>query len=219
MTAECLIDMTSDVLVLRASRTKWVLVLLVFAIAITLVLYALQSIWIPAAVTPLDVGVPPKHADVIVLLGGGGVGDRVLTGAQLYDQGLAPRLLITGEPPNAENRFAAATLHDRLTNLGVPASAILVNPDATSTWDEAVAVLARLDDVGARSALIVTNAFHTRRARATFRQVQRSTAIDLAFVDVPGTPRFDNLGREYVATLYYIVWYGVLPFDSTTVAR
>ena len=117
-------------------------------------------------------------ADAIVVLGGGvglhhecnapeifGSADRVFLGARLYRAGLAKRLFLTG--PYVE--FSTAPL---MEELGVPREAVSFFPDARNTEEEAGEVRRLLIGGGSRSPkiLLVTSAWHMRRARMLFRR-------------------------------------------------
>jgi uncharacterized SAM-binding protein YcdF (DUF218 family) len=130
---------------------------------------------------------PPKalsvtaQADAIVLLGGairgdthmGTLGDlnqqadRLVHAAALYQAGKAPRLLVTGgsEPGT---RSEAEIMYDLLQVMGVPASAILREDKSRDSHDNAVYTAAMLNRLGMHKILLVTSAFHMRRAEALF---------------------------------------------------
>ncbi|MGC9336229.1 MAG: YdcF family protein, partial [Anaerolineae bacterium] len=61
---------------------------------------------------------------------------------------------------------------------GVPAGRVLVAPGlAESTYDEALALRALAQQHGWQSILVVTDPYHTRRARLIFRHAFRGTGI------------------------------------------
>jgi uncharacterized SAM-binding protein YcdF (DUF218 family) len=130
---------------------------------------------------------PPKAlsvtagADAIVLLGGairgdthmGTLGDlnqqadRLVHAVALYKAGKAPRLLVTGgAEPGA--RSEAEIMYDLLQVMGVPASAILQEDKSRDTYQNALYTAAMLDKLGMHKILLVTSAFHMRRAEALF---------------------------------------------------
>lgn len=129
----------------------------------------------PAAAAPA--------ADAIVVLSGGrhpapGVArvsewhdpDRFLAGLDLYRAGKAPRLLFTGgaspfrpgQPPEGQ-RYLREAQH-----LGIPASAMASTPPVVNTAEEAVAIARLLP--GRPRILLVTSAFHMRRAQRLFER-------------------------------------------------
>ena len=122
-----------------------------------------------------------EHADVMVMLTGT-LADRVLQTADLYNQNIAPRILIVeaGMGPDSilEERGVHITsismqVRDVLIQLGIPADSIVFLPGgATSTRMEAEIVRDYLRDPEIsiiHSLLLVSSAHHTRRAYKLFR--------------------------------------------------
>jgi uncharacterized SAM-binding protein YcdF (DUF218 family) len=120
-----------------------------------------------------------RPADAIVVLSGS-LPDRILEAVDLYQQHLAPRIILTREQPLpglAALRARGATLpehHEQnigiAEQLGVPPGAIDVMPTATtSTLAEIRALVEYLRQRSVRSVLLVTSKAHTRRARLIFR--------------------------------------------------
>lgn len=124
---------------------------------------------------------PPRHADAIVVLSGS-IPDRILEAVDLFRAGLAPVIVLCGEPANEGIRQLGArgvTLpwgHELnasiAVQLGVPEEAlIVVDRPPGSTFTEARAIIDGLVGRGARSMLLVTSEYHTRRAGMIYRHV------------------------------------------------
>lgn len=173
-----------------------------------------HSLWLPGIYRFLDVSQSPQNADVIVVLGGSG-GQRETYAAHLYQQGYAPKVLISG----------GVNLIDHAVDLaidnGVLKENITINDQATNTYDEAEQVLALLQELHADSALIVTDRFHTRRASATYHQVFQGYDIKLTFVSPDdrvdasnwlSSSIRDQVVSEYLKLFYYGIHYGVWPW-------
>ena len=121
----------------------------------------------------------PARADAIVVLAGS-IADRVLEAADLYRAGVAPRVVVTRErlprvdwslrargvrlPESSEQTLAA------LHALGVPPSATRVIPKRTTSTDSESRTIARWACARARSVIVVTSRYHSRRARLILRQ-------------------------------------------------
>ena len=124
------------------------------------------------------------RADAIVVLSGGrhpapGAArvsewhdpDRFLAGLDLYRAGKAPRLFFTGgtspfrpgQPPEGQRYLQEAR------QLGIPAAAMASTPPVLNTADEAVAIR-RLLPARQSRVLLVTSAFHMRRAQRLFER-------------------------------------------------
>lgn len=123
----------------------------------------------------------PRRADAIVVLSGS-VPDRILEAVDLYQEGWAPLIVLCGEPENEgmrRLRERGVVLHGNddvnasiARQLGVPGSAItVVERPPGSTFTEAIAILDGLAERGARSMLLVTSPYHTRRARSIYRHL------------------------------------------------
>jgi uncharacterized SAM-binding protein YcdF (DUF218 family) len=115
----------------------------------------------------------PQPAEVIVCLGGP---ERIRKGVELFHKGLAPRIILT-----------VAGDRGPLKIQGIPEDRIILVPGPKTTYQEALLVAPILKSLQCRSALIVSDAFHLRRVRWTFRHVLNQESIRLSFVasDLP----------------------------------
>ena len=106
----------------------------------------------------------PVKADLMVALGGdnGSRADRVL---HLYQEGFAPRVLLTG-PEGGHSRTRAAYLHRRaryLIDEGVPETAVPFDRQSASSWDEAVNTLQLMRSMKLERVLVISDPPHMRR--------------------------------------------------------
>jgi uncharacterized SAM-binding protein YcdF (DUF218 family) len=173
-------------------------------------------------------------ADAIVLLGGASDGesrfgrgadlnhaaDRLTTAAELYFAGKAPVILISGgaEPgqlPEAE------LLADILQALQVPSSALLLEPNSRTTYDNALMSAEILSKAGYNHILLVTSGVHMRRAVALFQQ--QGLQVTAAATDHQ-LPKFqDSLVPGWLPTYYRLArssraiheWVGYTVYDVT----
>lgn len=168
--------------------------------------------WLPGFYTYLDVSQTPQPANAIIVLGGSG-GRREQLAVELFKQGYAPLVLISGHAGSMEIGL-------NLIRSVVPEAALIINDQATSTYDEAQQILILLSELDIQSALIVTDAFHTRRARATYLHVFGDHDIEIRMISpdpeiVPSnwwiSKYSDFVVTEYAKMLYYWVAYGVWP--------
>ena len=105
--------------------------------------------------------------------------------------------------------------------LGLPADAVVIAADeVSSTYDEAVAVRAVVDERGWQNLIVVTDPFHTRRAAATFRALIPGVTITAS-----ATPDADYdphhwwrneegvmaVFSEMIKIVYYWCTYGITP--------
>ncbi len=142
--------------------------------------------WLPALGRALAMAPNEGQADVIVVLGGGG-SERILHGIQLYRQGAAPSLWITGNRPIPELAgFADGRLaRDLAVRGGVPADAIsLLN--TSSTWEDGLQIAALVKQKGLRRIVVVTSWYHSRRALTVIRKQLAGQAV-LVYYSPPKT--------------------------------
>jgi uncharacterized SAM-binding protein YcdF (DUF218 family) len=137
----------------------------------------------------------PEHADALVLLTGG-IADRVLQVADLYGEGVAPRVIIVTEGMGAYRALNergveiignTVQVRDALTRLGVPADSILVLPgDARSTMNEATAISRYLgSDQRIDTLVLVSSSYHMRRAGMIFETVFRESGREVTVLCSP----------------------------------
>ena len=152
--------------------------------------------------------------------------DRFLAGLDLFRAGKAPRLLFTGgaspfrpgQRPEGQRYLQEAAL------LGVPEAAMASTPPVLNTADEAVAIR-RLLPARQSRVLLVTSAFHMRRAQRLFeRQGMKVLPFPVDFQArgrwagplwrdptqwLPSAKALDNSSRalrELLGRLVYRVW-------------
>ncbi len=126
------------------------------------------------------------HFDTIIVLGTPADSDgnptpeqlaRVSEGVQEYQRGVAPRLIMTGGP--AHNSFVEAESMARVARAqGVPQSAIVLEPHATSTIENACLSARIMKQNGWHSAEVITSGYHLPRAGIIFNHLPHELAID-----------------------------------------
>lgn len=122
------------------------------------------------------------------------LGRRTRHAVELYRQGLAPRIVLTGGLggfPPAEAVAAA----DLALSLGVPRAALLIEDQSHSTEENARFAAARLQEEGlpAQRILVVSDSYHGFRARRVFAryfpEVESTGSRPQAWVRVKGSYR------------------------------
>ncbi len=147
----------------------------------------------------------PPHADAIVLLMGS-FPERVLEAADIYNEGIADRILIVyeslGPYKMLESRGAEVVrttqqAHDAAVALGVPADSITMLPgDARSTMEEAIAIREYLWDKSAIDTLIlVSSPAHMRRSSMIFKTALRNLPAPVYLGCSPSSYSGFNPGR------------------------
>lgn len=173
----------------QASRIRPRLVLPLLSLVLIAVTWCFREPLLERAGTYLDVGQPPQRADAILVLAGGKSGERILKAGELVRQGYAPLAYVSGprtfyDVPECSASIPYAERH------GYPAAAFrCIENTGLSTAAEAEACCAALRRAGVRKFLLVTTAFHTRRATALYRKF----CPQLEFVTVSAeSPLFVN---------------------------
>src|SRR5579859_7683466 len=156
--------------------------------ALLVALVVAVSVWFLNAGTLLIDAEPPEPSDVIVVLAGNAP-DRLLHAEELRQQGLANLVLVSNE--RVHTHGLETTWLD-LYRAGVSAPElppqsliVLDNPPPESTIDEARRDADILVSRGLHSALLVTDAFHSRRASLLFRAVYAHRGLTVRSVPVP----------------------------------
>jgi uncharacterized SAM-binding protein YcdF (DUF218 family) len=173
----------------------------------------------------LVVEAPLARADAIVVLAGSSTYfERAQKAAALFKEGRSPRIILTNDNRQGgwssveqRNPFFYERTTSELTRAGVPQSAIEVIPQPVySTRDEAVLLRRYSDTRGLRSLIVVTSAYHSRRALRTFRTVFATSSVQIGLEHPPTglqTPRpatwwlhlrgWLMVPNEYLKMVYY----------------
>lgn len=151
------------------------------------------------------------RAEVIIVLGGGR-GDRTQRAAELYQAGEAPIVLISGRGDDEVSR-------DVLIRAGVPAQNITLESESTTTWENAVFSVARMRAAGQTNAIVVTSWYHSRRALLCFRKAapeihfySRPAYLGYARADWSRHRVYRYIQSEYLKLCGYWIRHGVVPF-------
>lgn len=184
---------------------------------------------IVAALAPrvLVVSEPLPSADAIVVMSGSSAYlERTRKAAQLYREGRAPVVLLTDDHTRGgwssaqqRNPFFVERANEELVKQGVPFEKIRIVPGvASTTRDEAVIIKDYAVAERFHSVLVVTSAFHSRRALRTLRRTFAGTGIAVGLDPVPADSSqsafwwlrpqgWRTVGGEYVKLVYY--WFKV----------
>jgi uncharacterized SAM-binding protein YcdF (DUF218 family) len=147
-----------------------------------------------AAARLLIVNAPLAHANAIVVLSGSAaLVERNTLAAEFYNQGRAPKIILTNDNQRSgwssaeeRNPFFYERAVSLLRDAGVPTEAIEVVPQPIfSTHDEAELLRQYTESRGLKSVLVVTSAYHSRRALATLRHSFANSGIEVALEGVP----------------------------------
>lgn len=189
----------------RRRRLRLVLIAAVLALALPLPLYAAAFF---AAEPLLTVRTDLQPADAILVLGGDGP-TRAFKATQIYHEGLAPRVLVSGmgDCDSIKESMAAAN---------VPAEAISVECQSGTTWENAAFSAPLLREMGVKNAILVTSWYHTRRALGCLE----ANATGIHWMTAPADrwrplkeslfgPEGLAVAKEYAKIVWYALIYGI----------
>jgi uncharacterized SAM-binding protein YcdF (DUF218 family) len=158
--------------------------------------------WVLVAGTVLIDVESPAPADAIVVLAGNAP-DRLPWAEELRKQGYADLLVVSNEPVHTHGLETTwLALHRAgIAAAEIPETALLVldDPPPQSTLEEARRDADLLAARGARSALLVTDAFHSRRAALLFGAAFRHRGMTVRSVPVPDSLDLANWWSHPVA--------------------
>jgi uncharacterized SAM-binding protein YcdF (DUF218 family) len=148
--------------------------------------------WCAARALVVEVEVAQPEA-IVVLSGASDYAERARAAAELFAAGRAPKIILTNDGErggwsSAEQRnpFFSELASGELVRAGVPAGKIeLVAQTVSSTYEEARAVRDYAAARNMRSLLVLTSAYHSRRAEWTWRLVFSGSGIDLGITTAP----------------------------------
>jgi len=208
--------------IVRSAR-RWLFVLAVLFI-LAVATFNQRQRFLPQVAHWLDVGQAPTRTDYVMVLPGHSE-TRPFVAASCVRLGLADRVLVprarasndTADgivPPSHD--IVAAVMECR----GISSEKVVILPgESGSTFDDATALATFLETQPAARVTIVTNGFHTRRARWIFRQRIPTLMGRLHFVSAPypnyeadrwwcTAENLDTVCSEYLKLLFYWCKYG-----------
>ena len=179
--------------------------------------------WLAAKILIVKVEVPSPDA-IVVLSGSATYIERTSWAAQLYREGRAPAVVLTNDgllsgwdTREQRNPYYYELAARRLEQQGVPPQRIEVVSDrATGTYEESLAVREFAVSHKLKRLLIVTSAYHSRRALWSMQRACEGAGIQIGIDSPPPgqqTPSpwtwwahrwgWKVVGGEYVKIIYY----------------
>lgn len=132
---------------------------------------------------------------------------RVTEAVREYQLGVAPRLILSGGP--AHNRFVEARVMAQAAHAqGIPESAIVVEPEATNTIQNACFTTRIMNEHGWHSAEVVSSAAHLPRVGLVFSQVplQWHAHAGPSLSPISEAHNARDASIETLKTLHYLLW-------------
>jgi uncharacterized SAM-binding protein YcdF (DUF218 family) len=203
---------------------KFLRTVLLFLLLVSIV-YLFRVELLTGMATFLVIDENPQKGDVIYVLNGD-VSTRPFLAARLFREGRAKRIIIAkveDEPAVQAGIFPNETdvAVRIMKKLGVPGENISIIPvqgGATSTRDEATVLRRYVDAHEIKRVILVTSAFHTRRAMWIMRKELAGSSATILSAPAPHN-KFDkanwwkeesgliSFANEYIKLIYYRVKY------------
>lgn len=156
-------------------------------------------------ITHLVCAEKPQKADAIVLLGGSAE-ERAPWAAELYREGYAHKVLVTGSQFDREHNGSV------LQRCGVPAKDILYEDQSTSTKTNAINTEEMLKQHGMQRIILVTSWYHSARSYRTFKKFLSGETIICVPTKEPerwADSDYAHAKSELIKSLGYTVLHGV----------
>lgn len=109
-----------------------------------------------------------KSADAIVAISGGDTPARTTEAIKLYKNGWANVLIFSGAAADKSGPSNARVMRDQAIEAGVPQSAIIIDEKSETTAENASSTAEIFTSNNIASAILVTSAYHERRAMLEF---------------------------------------------------
>ena len=162
-----------------------------------------------------------EPSDAIVVLVGSSTGNRIEEAVRVFDKGMGKVLVFSGYSyyPGMDSHRG---MKQYAIKLGVPDDKIVAEKaiGETSTWGEALANIKLLKRLKAKSLILVTSSFHTRRSHWVYKHVIKSLNMDITLrvhpaydpkVPYPGWWKIRSGKKmvfdEYIKLFYYFITY------------
>jgi uncharacterized SAM-binding protein YcdF (DUF218 family) len=148
-----------------------------------------------------------READAIIVLGAAqynGVPspvlqDRLDHALELYEEGLAPRIVLTGGRQEGDRFTEATTGYNYLRDRGVPDADLLKEVDGHSTWESLAASARFLTDSDLTRVVLVTDGYHAYRVEAIAEDLGLDATVSPSETRLDGTDELRQITREAVA--------------------
>lgn len=194
------------------NRMKAVVMVGAFTLLLTILIVLNVGHWLSAPRTV------PIQGDIIVALGGGGI-ERVQSALQLYREGHAKRILITGlgGPEQRRNHYLRWE-SKLLLDGGVPFEALLFDDQSRNSYDEANNTALLMKNHQWKTALVISDPPHLRRLVMVWGQACARHGLEYRLIATE-SPTWDAsgwwrdkvwakfVGMELLKLAYYAIGY------------
>jgi len=181
------------------------------AIAFVILCGMLWTLYVQWKIESVIEGMPPETADVGIVLGASlwndrpspGLKERLDYALQLYREGKYAWIIVSGGPDHRDSRLTEAEgMKDDLVARGVPPDRVVLEPKATSTYENLLYSRRIMKERGWKRAIIVTHHYHGARAKA----IAEFLGMDDSYVAVTDSRVLSMPWHRIRETLAYAKW-------------
>lgn len=157
---------------------KWLLAIPIFVVAliVSLTIYLQPNSFIGCGQKPVT-DTNCTKADAIVVVSGGDTQARTEAGIQLYENGWADALVLSGAAQDKSGPSNAAAMKLQAEASGVPESAIYIDENSVNTQQNAENTQSIFKQHDFKDIILVTSGYHQRRASLEFNK--RTDGVDI----------------------------------------
>ncbi len=157
---------------------KWLISIsiLVVVFILTLTIFLQPNSFIGCSTKPTPDGACIR-ADAIVVVSGGDTQARTTAGIELYQNGWADTLILSGAALDETGPSNAEAMQLQAVQAGVPESAIIIDEEARSTQQNAENTQTIITNNNYQDIILVTSGYHQRRASLEFNKLAENVTI------------------------------------------
>lgn len=153
---------------------KFIASLLVLIIIVAIVIVGIGAFLSPDGLSGCDLRPTTTNdcqkVDAIVAISGGDTQARTAQAIQLYQDDWANYLVFSGAAADKEGPSNAEAMRQQALAAGIPSSNIFIEETSETTKENAANTTNLFETKGIRSVILVTSAYHQRRAGLEFGQ-------------------------------------------------
>lgn len=150
---------------------KWLFIIptLLIALIVSLSIYLQPNSFIGCSTQPSE-PIECGKADAVVVVSGGDTAARTQAGIELFNNGWANALVLSGAAQDKSGPSNAAAMKLQAVNAGIPESAIYIDEEAVNTQQNAENTKSIFEQNNFKDVILVTSGYHQRRASLEFNK-------------------------------------------------
>jgi uncharacterized SAM-binding protein YcdF (DUF218 family) len=131
---------------------------------------------------------------------------RLEEGLRLYNEGYGKYIIVSGGQGPGEDISEAEAMRRYLVEEGVKDSAIIMEDESTSTMENLINSKKKMDELGLKNAVVVSNKYHLKRASIMAERAKISASYSGVFVEDYLSYEISGFIREIPAFIKFLVF-------------